>query len=582
MLKFEYPTYLWLLSIIPLLCLLMILVRQKRKKALAAFGQKELVSMLMPSYSKRRKIVKFGLAMAILAMLIIALARPQMGTKVSNLQRNGIETVICLDISNSMLAQDVAPSRLEKSKMLVENLLDNFMDDKVALIVFAGDAFIQLPITADYVSAKMFLDNADPSMVSVQGTDIARAIEIASHSFTQQKNIGRAIVVITDGEDHEGGAEKMAEKAYKDGINVFILGVGDTRGVPIPVGDGEYLTDKDGHTVMTKLNEQMCKDVARAGNGTYIHVDNTSDAQRELNSELEKLQKGENNIVIYSEYAEQFQAFALIAIILMLIDFCMREAKNPKFENTRFGRMMAKWRVASKAVVVFILLYSAPAMAQTTLERQYIRQGNRYFNQKNYAKAQTEYQKALARDPKNSLAMYNLGRVLMEQNKDSLATVQFENAAKLEENPILKSQSFHNIGVICQKHQLYQDAIEAYKQCLRLNPNDDEARYNLALCKKLLKQKPPQKQPQQQNDKKQDDKNNDKNQKDKKDDKDNKDNKQNKDKKDNKQQPPQPENMSKETADRLLNAALQDEKATQQRMKQAEQQHSSRRVDRNW
>lgn len=582
MLKFEYPTYLWLLSIIPLLCLLMIFVRRKRKKALAAFGQKELVSMLMPSYSKRRKIVKFGLAMAILAMLIIALARPQMGTKVSNLQRNGIETVICLDISNSMLAQDVAPSRLEKSKMLVENLLDNFMDDKVALIVFAGDAFVQLPITADYVSAKMFLDNADPSMVSVQGTDIARAIDIASHSFTQQKNIGRAIVVITDGEDHEGGAEKMAEKAYKDGINVFILGVGDTRGVPIPVGDGEYLTDKDGHTVMTKLNEQMCKDVARAGNGTYIHVDNTSDAQRELNSELEKLQKGENNIVIYSEYAEQFQAFALIAIILMLIDFCMREAKNPKFENTRFGRMMAKWRVASKAVVVFILLYSAPAMAQTTLERQYIRQGNRYFNQKNYVKAQTEYQKALARDPKNSLAMYNLGRVLMEQNKDSLATVQFENAAKLEENPILKSQSFHNIGVICQKHQLYQDAIEAYKQCLRLNPNDDEARYNLALCKKLLKQKPPQKQPQQQNDKKQDDKNNDKNQKDKKDDKDNKDNKQNKDKKDNKQQPPQPENMSKETADRLLNAALQDEKATQQRMKQAEQQHSSRRVDRNW
>ena len=582
MLKFEYPTYLWLLSIIPLLCLLMVVARQKRKKALDAFGQKELVSMLMPSYSKRRKIVKAGLAMVILAMLIIALARPQMGTKVSNLQRNGIETVICLDISNSMLAQDVAPSRLEKSKMLVENLLDNFMDDKVALIVFAGDAFVQLPITADYVSAKMFLDNADPSMVSVQGTDIARAIEIASHSFTQQKNIGRAIVVITDGEDHEGGAEKMAEKAYKDGINVFILGVGDTRGVPIPVGDGEYLQDKDGRTVMTKLNEQMCKDVARAGNGTYIHVDNTSDAQRELNSELEKLQKGENNIVIYSEYAEQFQAFALIAIILMLIDFCMREAKNPKFENTRFGRMMAKWRVASKAVIIFMLLFSAPAMAQTTLERQYIRQGNRYFNQKNYAKAQTEYQKALARDPKNSLAMYNLGRVLMEQNKDSLAIIQFENAAKLEENPIQKSQSFHNIGVICQKHQMYQEAIDAYKKCLRLNPNDNEARYNLALCKKLLKQKPPQQQQQQQNDKKQDDKNNDKNQKDNKDDKDNKDNKQNKDKKDDKQQPPKPENMSKETADRLLNAALQDEKATQQRMKQAEQQHSNRRVERNW
>ena len=336
MLKFEDPTYFWLLWIIPLMAVIRIVTIWQRRKLLHKIGDAALLKQLMPDVSKARREWKFALLMAAIALIVVMLARPQMGSKVSNDKRNGIETIIAIDISNSMLARDVVPSRLDKSKMLVENLVDNFTNDKIGLVVFAGDAFVQLPITSDYVSAKMFLQNIDPSLITTQGTDVARAITLASNSFTQQQGVGRAIILITDGEDHEGGAEEAAKQARKKGINVFILGIGSTNGAPIPVGNGEYLKDQSGNVVMTALNEQMCRSVAQAGSGTYIHVDNTSDAQEKLNSELSKLQKGETQSVVYSEYAEQFQAFAILVLILLIVEACLLEAKNPLFKNVKF------------------------------------------------------------------------------------------------------------------------------------------------------------------------------------------------------------------------------------------------------
>lgn len=336
MLKFEDPTYFWLLWIIPLLAVVRIGVLWQRCKRLQKIGDAALLKQLMPDVSKARREWKFGLLMAAIALMVVMLARPQMGSKVSNDKRNGIETIIAIDISNSMLARDVVPSRLDKSKMLVENLVDNFTNDKIGLVVFAGDAFVQLPITSDYVSAKMFLQSIAPSLITTQGTDVARAITLASNSFTQQQGVGRAIILITDGEDHEGGAEEAAKQARKKGINVFILGIGSTKDAPIPVGNGDYLKDASGNVVMTALNEQMCRSVAQAGSGTYIHVDNTSDAQEKLNSELSKLQKGETQSVVYSEYAEQFQAFAILVLILLIVEACLLEAKNPLFKNIKF------------------------------------------------------------------------------------------------------------------------------------------------------------------------------------------------------------------------------------------------------
>ena len=338
MFRFEDPIYLRALLVIPVLLLIRLAGWRRRRSKLRKFGDPELVRQLMPNVSKFRPTVKFWLLLVAWVLLVVMVARPQVGAEVQRDKRNGIEAIICLDISNSMLAQDVAPSRLDKSKLLVESLVDRFTNDKIGLIVFAGDAYVQLPITSDYVSAKMFLQNIDPSLIQTQGTDIAQAINLGLHSFTQADKIGRAIIVITDGEDHEGGAVEAAAEARKKGVNVFILGVGDTKGAPIPTGDGGYMKDRSGQTVMTALNEQMCREVAQAGSGKYIHVDNTGDAQTELNNDLARLQRGESESVIYNAYDEQFQAFGILVILLLVVEVCILEAKNPLLKNIKLFR----------------------------------------------------------------------------------------------------------------------------------------------------------------------------------------------------------------------------------------------------
>ena len=344
MFRFEDPIYLYLLVLIPLLALLRFFMVHQQKKRLRRFGDPELVRQLMPDVSRFRPLVKFCLLLAALALLIVTLARPQFGTKISHEKRTGIETIIAMDISNSMLAEDVTPSRLDRSKMMVENLVDHFTNDKIGLIVFAGDAFIQLPITSDYVSAKMFLSNIDPSMISVQGTDIAKAIDMASHSFTQQEGIGKAIIVITDGEDHEGGALEAAKDAKEKGMNTYVLGVGSPNGAPIPTGNGDYMKDNAGQTVMSALNEQMCRQLADAGSGAYIHVENNSNAQEQLDNELDKLSKKETSSTIYSDFDEQFQAVAIIVLLLLILEVCILEIKNPMLKRVSLFKRNAKYK----------------------------------------------------------------------------------------------------------------------------------------------------------------------------------------------------------------------------------------------
>lgn len=327
-----------MLLIIPILVLMRFIVWRKRKRNLRKFGDPSLLKEMMPDVSKYRPTIKFCLLLSAITILIFMIARPQVGSKISHEKREGIEVLIALDISNSMLAQDVIPSRLEKSKLLIEDLVDHFTNDKVGLVVFAGDAFVQLPITNDYVSAKMFLQNINPSLITTQGTDLARAISLSQSCFTQREHIGRAIIVITDGEDHEGGALEVAREAYKKGINVFILGVGTSKGAPIPDGNGGYLKDNSGQTVLSALNEHMCQQVAKAGNGVYIHVDNTSDAQEKLNKELSKLQSGISDTVVYSEYNEQFQIFGIILLLLLIVETILLESRNPLFKQINLFR----------------------------------------------------------------------------------------------------------------------------------------------------------------------------------------------------------------------------------------------------
>jgi len=334
MIRFESPQYLWLLAIVIVLALIRYAAYFWQKRKLRKFGDPDLLKELMPDVSRWRPGAKFWILEAAIALLVVMVARPQMGNRISEEKREGIETIICIDISNSMRAKDVSPSRLDRAKMMVENLVDNFTDDKIGLIVFAGDAFVQLPITSDYVSAKMFLNNIDPSMMVNQGTNMKAAIDMASYSFTQQENVGKAIIVITDGEDHEGGAVESAKEAKEKGMNVYVLGFGDTKGSPVPDPDtGNFMIDNRGETVMSRLNEEMCKELAQAGGGAYIHVDNTSGAQRLLDNELDRLQKQETTI--YSDFDEQFQAVGIIALLLLIVEVCLLERKNTLFKNIK-------------------------------------------------------------------------------------------------------------------------------------------------------------------------------------------------------------------------------------------------------
>lgn len=567
MLRFESPIYLYLLVFIPIFFGLMALAEYKRHKAIKKLGDTQLIVQLMPDASAKRRWIKFSVLQFALMLLIMMLARPQMGTKVSNEKRDGIECIICLDISNSMKAEDVQPSRLDKSKMLIENLVDKFNNDKIGLIVFAGDAFVQLPITSDYVSAKMFLQSIDPTLIQTQGTDIAQAINLASNSFTQQDKIGKAIIVITDGEDHEGGAAEAAKAAKDKGMNVFILGIGNTSGTPIPDGHGGYMTDNTGATVMSALNEQMCREVASAGKGTYIHVDNTSTAQEQLNDELAKLQQGTMKSVVYSEYNEQFQVFGVLCILFLIIEICINETMNPFFKKIKLFQRTVP---GAKVMLLMLMLGWGSIYAFAQNDRTHIRMGNRAFRGSNAEKAEVEYRKALTQNQNNPQALYNLGCTYMQQNKDSVAARYLEKSVQVETSKYRKSMAYHNLGVIAQRHQMYGEAIKFYEQSLRLNPNDDQTRYNLVLCKRQQKNQP-------KNNDKQNQKKNDKNKKDK--DK----QKQNQDKKEQQKQQQQPKDqMSKDNAEQLLQAAMQEEKNTQQKLKKAMQQPQRRNIQKNW
>ena len=583
MFRFEDPIYLWLLVLIPALALVRFVSYRNQRKRLRKFGDPSLLKELMPDVSRFRPSVKFWLLLGALALLIVMLARPQLGTKISHEKRVGIETIIAIDISNSMRAEDVIPSRLERSKMMVENLVDHFSNDKIGLIVFAGDAFVQLPITSDYVSAKMFLSSIDPSMMATQGTDIARAIDMATHSFTQEEGIGKAIIVITDGEDHEGGALQAAESAKDKDMRVYVLGVGSVNGAPIPIsGTGDYMKDRTGNTVMSALNEEMCKQVAQAGGGAYIHVENNSAAQQQLDNELDKLAKKETSTTVYSEFDEQFQAVGIIVLLLLIIEICILDRRNPLLKNlSLFKRRVesGKWNENTQALRILLFIsislssFLLPLSSNAQTDRQYIRQGNKQFRSGDYPNAEVSYRKAIEKNPKNPQAVFNLGNALMAQKKDSAAVVQFESASKLETNPLRKAKAYHNMGVVCQSHKMYGEAIEAYKSALRLNPNDDETRYNLVLCKhQQQKQQQNQQQNQQgNNDQKKDDKKDQQKQDQKKDQQD--------DKKQQEQQKPQ---MSKENAEQLLNAAIQNEKQTQDKLKKAQQQPQRRAIQKNW
>ena len=539
MFRFAHPDFLYLLFLLPALVAFYVYAMIVKKKAIKKYGNPTLLAELMPEVSTKRQHLKFWLLFGAINMVIFIIAGPQFGSKLETVKRQGVEIMVCLDVSNSMLAEDVSPNRLDKAKQMLSRLTDGFTNDKVGLIVFAGDAFTQLPITSDYISAKMFLSSINPSMVSTQGTAIGAAINLAARSFTPDETTDKAIILITDGENHEDDAIGAAKAAAEKGIHVNIVGMGDPKGSPIPIqGSNNYMKDKDGNVVITKLNEQMGQEIAAAGNGMYVRADNTNSALKALQKEIEKMNKTELDSKVYSEYDEQFQIFAWIALFLLIADFMTLDRKNRIFRKVKLFSL--------------ILFLCAGTVSAQKAERKNVREGNKLYESEKYTESEIAYRKSLEVNPRSTEGTYNLGNSLYKQGKFPEAAEQYQLIAgqgeKMVATPEGKarlSEVYHNMGNIFMQNKDYGKAVEVYKQSLRLNPKDDETRYNLALAQKLLSDQQNQDQTQ--------------------------------------EQQQQGEQMSKDNAQQMLDAFLQDEKDTQEKVKKAQmQQQQRRKTEKEW
>ena len=337
MFRFENPEYLYLFIGMPLLLALYIYLNIRKRNDVKRLGVISTIKQMMPELSLKRSYLKFWLIFGVICAGIFMVARPQFGTKVENVDKEGIELMIAIDVSNSMMAQDVSPDRLTRAKQILSRLIDIRKHDKVGLIVFAGEAYVQMPLTADTQSAKLFLNTIDTDIVPVQGTVIGEAINLGVNSFSSDKDVDKAMIIITDGEDHEGNAYEAAAKAAEQGIMINVIGIGSPEGAPIPEGysDSRYKTDNDGQVVVTKLNEQMAMEIAKSGKGLYAHADNSNSAIRALEDELNDLQTKKSTSLTYSEYDEKFTYFAWFMLIILIVEVLVYDKKNPIFKNVR-------------------------------------------------------------------------------------------------------------------------------------------------------------------------------------------------------------------------------------------------------
>jgi len=330
--RFEHIEYLYLLLLIPVLLIVYWFVQRQRKQKLDIWMNQNHQQTLLPLASSLRRFLKFFISVIAFSAIVFALARPQFGSKLTDVKRQGVEIIIALDVSNSMLAEDIQPNRLANAKRAISRLIDQLENDKIGLIVFAGDAYIQLPITTDFGAAKLFLASVNTEIVPRQGTSIAAAIKLASRSFSPEAEKSKVIIILTDGEDHEKGAIDAASAAAEKGIVVHTIGMGLAKGAPIPIinqyGQKDYRKDYDGNVVVSKLDEKMLQEIALAGKGIYIRTSNSKPALNTLFAEINKMEKQEIDARVYSEYEEQFQFPIAIAILLLLGEFFILSRKN--------------------------------------------------------------------------------------------------------------------------------------------------------------------------------------------------------------------------------------------------------------
>ena len=574
MIYLAQPLYLLLILLIPLMFIAYWLMRRWRKRRIARFGDPDLVSSLAPLVPRRKGWLKLTLLSLALLFFAIGMARPQLGAILKEKQVKGAEIMVVLDVSNSMLAEDYSPNRLERAKLAISKLVDELQGDRIGLIIFAGESFVQLPVTSDYVSAKIFLNSITTESVPVQGTAMGDAIRTAIKSFTSESENSRAIILITDGENHEDDPVSAAKDAVDMGARVFCIGVGSPEGKPIPM-DGGLLKDNDGNIVVTRLDEKTLRDVASAGRGLYVRAGNTEFGLNPVIDEIRSLDAKDFQSVVFEEYDEQYMYFFAIALIFMLIEFMISDTRN---RRSLFGG-------GKGMVAVLILMLASPVMLQAQSDRSEVRAGNREFKKGEFREAELDYKRALVEDSTSITAKYNLGNALYRTESYSEAELYLKGLGDSLKSvsPSRASDCFHNSGNLALKQKKYQEAVDAYKESLRLEPDNFETKSNLAYAQKMLKeqQQQQQNQNQQQDQKDQQDQDQDKDQNQQNQDQ-NQQN-QNQDQQNQQQQQQDQPQITPQAAQQMLQAIEDKEKQTQDKVKKAKaEQQKSKEKEKNW
>ena len=333
MLRYDNIDFLYFLALIPLIAIGLYFYNRWQKKSIEKFGDENLVIELMQNHSKARKNIKNTLFIFSIAFLIIGISNPQIGTKMEEVKREGVDLMIAIDLSHSMMAQDIKPNRLERAKQAISRLIDKLEGDRIGLVVFAGEAYVQLPITTDYSAAKLFLSTVNTSIIPTQGTKIGNAIDLCVKSFDQENNQNKAIIIITDGENHDDEAISSAKIAQEQNIYIHTLGMGLTKGGPIPFynkygSTSEFRKDREGNIIITKLNETILKEIAQAGMGTYIRANNSKSGLSVLFDEINKMEKKEIGTMIFTNYKDRFQIFISISLVLLILNLIILQRKN--------------------------------------------------------------------------------------------------------------------------------------------------------------------------------------------------------------------------------------------------------------
>lgn len=468
MIRFQHPEFFLLLVLLPLAALLFFYALNQKKKTAKRIADPGLLHFLLKDFRPYIFSLKFFLLIISLGLLIMAAVNPRKTTGTMKISRNGVDVMIVLDVSKSMLAQDISPSRLERAKQFCARLVDKLSNDRMGMVVFAGRAYLQMPLTSDHTAAKMYINAADPGQIPTQGTVIASALQMAASGFNAQEKKYKAIILISDGEDHDEDALKTARELSNQGIVIYTVGIGSPLGSIIPdENTGQPKQDNAGNVVVSKLNEKELRDIAQAGNGRYCLFENADATVEPIVSDISKMDQRTVTDDAYTHFASLAIYFLAAALLLLLIEFFMKE-------NRRLRRKQVTHLIMWGSLLCF-------GFTQATAQqgKKWVKEGNEQYEKKDYTKASALYKKALDENPNLPEAAFNKGNADYRAKKTDESVADYEEAIKLLNNPTQKSNAYFNKGVVLQNSKKLPECIEAYKNALLLDPLNDDARQNL-------------------------------------------------------------------------------------------------------